>query len=294
MRVISVDPGTKNLGLCVVDFPGDEDSPARICEWVVTALDGSDAAGVASTMARVFGETGDLSKTEVVIEKQVSGSAVGGRQRRSRSAKLNCPFFCVSQPPKNAKTRTLQNFMEMLWTLRGADRVYVQDARLKLNWAATTRHWPRREIPDWSYAVRKKLSVEVARSWLDDGDTNAPWKEMFEASKKKDDLADALLQALAYTNMARRVLASETNKTSKKAGKAIVARKPSDTALESGRFTRNGAKWMLIQALGVRDGDAATLEEVLGKRGADVTRLRKSILKLFGSYDACARECFGR
>lgn len=261
MWVISVDPGTKNLALCVLEFDDACENP-RIIAWTTTALDGSTPSGVVSTVERVLGGLEPCEHTEVVIEKQ---------------------------PPKNAKMKTLQNYMEMLWTLRGAARVYVQDARLKLNWAATTSHWPRRDIPDWSYSVRKKLSVDVARSWLSE---TPDWKEMFEASKKKDDLADALLQALAYANMARRVMVSDAPK--KKPTKAIVARKPSDKALETGKFTRNGAKWMLIQTLGIRDGDAATLEDILGKRGAEITRLRKSILKLFGSYEACACECFGK
>jgi hypothetical protein len=267
MRVISFDPGTKNLAVCVLEYDDDDKNP-RIVVWATTALDGPGPSGVVSTIDRILGGLEPCEHVEVVIEHQ---------------------------PTKNAKTKRLECYFEMLFTLRGAERVYVQDARLKLNWAATTHHWPRREIPDWSYAVRKKLSVEVSRSWLGDGGgdtTNAHWKEIFEASKKKDDLADSLLQALAYTNMARRVLAVAGG--GKKTTKAIVARKPSDKALESGRFTRNGVKWMLIQILGIRDGDAATLEEVLGKRGADVTRLRKSVLKLFGSYDACARECFGK
>lgn len=277
MRVISVDPGTKNLAVCVLDFDDDgaqeasAPSQPRVVMWTTTALDGPGASGVVSTVTRLFEAVpapaaGAGTTTEVVIEKQ---------------------------PPKNAKMRTLQNFMEMLWTLRGAGRVYVQDARAKLNWAATTRHWPSRDIPEWSYTVRKKLSVEVARSWL--SDAASEWRDLFEASKKKDDLADALLQALAYVGMARRVLTVPAAAAASGAKtRAIVARKPSDKALESGRFTRNGVKWVLIQTLGARDGDAATLEDVLGKRGADVTRLRKSVLKLFGSYDACARECFGK
>ncbi len=265
MRVISVDPGTKNLAVCVVEFDDANENP-RIVAWITTALDSSTPSGVVSTIERVLGGLEPCEHVEVVIEHQ---------------------------PLKNVKTKTLQNYFEMLFTLRGAARVYVQDARLKLNWAATTSHWPRGDIPDWSYGVRKKLSVDVARSWLssDDDDDDGAWKSVFEASKKKDDLADALLQALAYAGMARRVLASSSEK---KPGKAIIARKPSATALASGKFTRNGAKWMLLRLLGARDGDAATLEDILGKRGADVTKLRKSILKNFGSYDACAKECFGK
>ena len=291
MRVVSIDPGTKNLAVCVLDYHNHHNHhnhhdhnhhnhvpaataasavpPPRIVSWTTTALDGSGPSGVAATVTRLFEAVpAPASTTEVVIEKQ---------------------------PPKNAKMRTLQNYMEMLWTLRGADRVYVQDARLKLNWAATTPHWPSRDIPDWSYTVRKKLSVEVARAWLS-AHSPGEWQDLFESSKKKDDLADALLQALAYAGMARRVLATSVVPAAggKKTTKAIVARKPSDKAVESGRFTRNGVKWMLIQTLGARDGDAATLEDVLTKRGADITRLRKSVLKNFESYDACARECFGK
>lgn len=267
MRVISIDPGTKNLAVCAVDFVGEE--PPKIAAWATTALDGSDAAGVASTMARLFGGGDDAGladlRPEVVIEKQ---------------------------PPKNAKMRTLQCYAEMYWVLRGAVRVVVQDARAKLNWAATTRHWPTREIPTWSYSERKKLSVEVARSWLAAGADEGPWREAFEASKKKDDLADALLQALAYVGMVRRVLAD--GGSPKKQAKAIVARKPSAAAAASGKFTRNGVKWLLLRALGARDGDAATLEDVLTQRGAETTKLRKSVLKNFGSYEACARDCFSK
>lgn len=47
-----------------------------------------------------------------------------------------------------------------------------------------------------TYAERKKLGIEVTNNFLKD--TNSPYIDMFNNSTKKDDLADAFLQGLAY------------------------------------------------------------------------------------------------
>jgi len=48
------------------------------------------------------------------------------------------------------------------------------------------------------YADRKYLSVEYTKYFLAKDDKNSMWIDFFNKSKKKDDLADAYLQALTY------------------------------------------------------------------------------------------------
>ena len=55
-----------------------------------------------------------------------------------------------------------------------------------------------------------------------------------------------------------------------------------------------GGRAMSEDALSAAARAAAVKAAGRGYAPPDVTRLRKSVLKLFGSYDACARECFGK
>ena len=48
------------------------------------------------------------------------------------------------------------------------------------------------------YSERKKLSVEITRKILGENSLNSHWLQHFNKHKKKDDLADALLQLLWY------------------------------------------------------------------------------------------------
>ena len=49
-----------------------------------------------------------------------------------------------------------------------------------------------------SYREKKKLSVEITTKFLDETSQMKAWKEMFNKSKKKDDLADSFLQGYYY------------------------------------------------------------------------------------------------
>ena len=50
------------------------------------------------------------------------------------------------------------------------------------------------------YSERKKLSIEITKKILQESDGNAEWLQHFSKHKKKDDLADSLLQLLWYKN----------------------------------------------------------------------------------------------
>jgi hypothetical protein len=90
--------------------------------------------------------------------------------------------------------------------------VTVQDAKHKLAYAASTPWWPQAVADtgnDWTYALRKKLSVLTTRAFLEaaaDGRAaadNRAFAATFASARKKDDLADSLLQAMAYCHNVR-------------------------------------------------------------------------------------------
>lgn len=260
MRVLSIDVGSKNLALCVLDCQ-PESRPA-IREWVVTAVDGTGPAGVVATMARLGAAEWLGEGDEVVIEKQ---------------------------PPKNSAMKELEHYLHMFFCMKGFG-VHIQDARAKLNWGATTPHWPAGDIPEWTYGVRKRLSVAVMRGWLEAHGDEAS-RQVFEASKKKDDLGDCFLQGAAYWFMVRKTMQS---RRAEQPSRKVVARKPSDKAMASGRFTPSGTKWMMIQRLGPADATPEAVTKSLGERGADVTKLRKSVLKHFETIEMFTEKCFGK
>ena len=49
-----------------------------------------------------------------------------------------------------------------------------------------------------TYNERKKLSIEITKQLIYSNNMYVPWVEYFNASKKKDDLADSFLQGISY------------------------------------------------------------------------------------------------
>jgi hypothetical protein len=250
MKVLSIDPGTKNLALCLVDFGADH----SISKWWVTTIDGAGPRGLIATMKRLGLDVADIE--EVVIEKQ---------------------------PPRNTKMLILQTALEMYFALRELP-VHIQDARAKLNWAATTPWWPASIPENWTYAARKKISTQTARAWLDArGDDDS--KNTFAASTKKDDLADSFLQACAYWHHVRPMHAVVRNKPPAK----IHARKPVPKALESGKYTASGLKWVLLQKLGPMDATPEAVEGAI----KTCAKLKRALLKLYpGGAEDAVRNLF--
>jgi hypothetical protein len=71
------------------------------------------------------------------------------------------------------------------------------------------------------YTKRKKVSIERCEAFLRRDDTNKHWIETFMKSKKKDDLADTVMQAISFT---KRVEPKKKEKIVKK----LVPRKPNE------------------------------------------------------------------
>jgi hypothetical protein len=263
MSILSFDVGRKNLAVCLLR-PGEcaKGSQDVVEQWAVLTTDPT-AAAMADTLDTVGGWLDRCAN--VVIERQ---------------------------PLKNPTMTRLQHYIEMWCCIRGKGPgapppVYVQDAKHKLSFAASTPYWPPGDIDSWTYHRRKKLSVQTTEAFLaatagGEGGHAAECVAEFAKSKKKDDFSDCLLQAMAFAHHIR-PLESVVKKAKKP---KIVARKPTDKQLARGVLSKCGVKYLLKSALRKGPGTEAAVRAAAARNPV----LAKSIDKLFGGLEQCVAE----
>jgi len=92
------------------------------------------------------------------------------------------------QPDRNRGMKGIENLLHTYFLVK-EKQVVIWDARHK--------------IPDVAgagkakYAQRKKTSIERARKFIED-EVNKDWIQFFDSHSKKDDLSDAIMQALSF------------------------------------------------------------------------------------------------
>ena len=118
---------------------------------------------------------------------------------------------------------------------------------IKCPQAETILYDARHKVPDVAgpgkaqYNKRKKVSIERCEEFIRSGPTNAHWLDTFLKSKKKDDLADTVLQALSFVN---RVEVAAKSKKPKKSTK-LVARKPNDNQKRT-KYSKSNLAWIYL------------------------------------------------
>lgn len=185
MRILSIDVGIKNLAMCLLN-----DENKLIEHWDVSGVPPQHSDGLFPCLNRHLNERPWILDADVtLIEKQ---------------------------PDKNRKMKTVENFLHSYFVIKNSDKeTIIYDARHK--------------IPDVAgagkarYRQRKQTSINRCKDFLDGSEINAHWRDTFKESKKKDDLADTVMQALSFTR--RIVPKKETKKETKK---KLVARKPNE------------------------------------------------------------------
>ena len=158
--ILSIDCGIKNLAMCLID-PTDR----KIHQWDVSGVPPLHADGVFPCLVRHLNERPwVLGATTVIIEKQ---------------------------PDRNRGMKAVENLLHTYFLVKGPERkVVIWDARHK--------------VPDVAgagkarYAQRKKTSIERARKFIEATDVNKSLVPFFDSHKKKDDLADTVMQALSF------------------------------------------------------------------------------------------------
>lgn len=212
--LLSIDCGIKNLALCLID-----PSTKKIHQWDVSGVPPKHADGIFPCLIRHLKEKPwTLEASTVVIEKQ---------------------------PDRNRSMKGVENLLHTYFLVHDKD-VVIWDARHK--------------IPDVAgagkarYAQRKKTSIERARKFIADDGPNKELVDFFDKHKKKDDLADTVMQALSFIN--KRPEASETvkekvqkprkpteNQSRTKYSKANLAYLVKSGAKQDARFKKDLARY---------------------------------------------------
>ena len=161
-------------------------STRKIHQWDVSGVPPKHSSGLFPCMVKHLDtKTWALNATTVVIEKQ---------------------------PDRNRVMKGIENLLHTYFLVKGKE-VVIWDARFK--------------VPDCAgagkamYDKRKKTAIKRAREFID----GTEWVAFFDAHKKKDDLADTVMQALSYID--RKIVDAPTKP------KKVSPRKPTENQVRT-------------------------------------------------------------
>jgi hypothetical protein len=194
MIYISFDIGIKNLALCILKKTDEEIS---ILDWRIISLADKkkDIKGIDDIAERIYMELdniiGYLKEREineidyVLIENQPSN--LNGMMKTIQYI-IYCYFSLLKYWDKIIGNVVLVNA-----SLKTKTHEYKPDIQIKMDEIQKTKNSKgfRRD----KYKMNKQTSIEICKNYIKD---DSYLCEIFDNNKKKDDLCDACLQAVAY------------------------------------------------------------------------------------------------
>ena len=201
--ILSIDVGIRNLALCLLD----EDRKNLVTEWDVDGIPPQHADGIYVSLRNHLDERPwVLTAKTILIEEQ---------------------------PSFNKKMVSVMHFLHAYFII-------------KCPKAETIIYHASNKIPDISgpgkaqYNKRKKVAIQRCEAFIRSSDVNAHWVDTFVKSKKKDDLADTVMQALSFVNRKEVIPASKKKKTTK-----LVARRPNENQKMT-KYSKSNLAWIYL------------------------------------------------
>jgi len=204
--LLSIDVGIRNLAMCGID-----DQTCEIKHWDVDGVPPQHEDGLFLSLRKHLDARPWLLCSKIVlIEKQ---------------------------PGKNKKMTSVQHFLHAYFLIKCPDaEVIIYDAKHKV----TDCVGAGKDM----YKKRKNAAVDRCLEFLNEDDAvNRHWLPMFQDSKKKDDLADTVLQALSFIRRIepRKSLASSTPREKKK----LVPRRPNENQKNT-KYSKCNLAWIYL------------------------------------------------
>ena len=198
--LLSIDVGIKNLAMCMID-----ENTQAIKYWDVSGVPPEHKDGLYPCFREHLNDRSwVLDASTILIEKQ---------------------------PGLNKRMKTVENFLHAYFVIKSPkSETIIYDARHK--------------VPDVAgagkarYRQRKQTAIARCKEFVEKGPNNKNWIEHFTKSKKKDDLADTVLQALSYINRIE-----PKKKEAKKVDK-INPRKPTQHQTET-KYSKSNLAWFV-------------------------------------------------
>ena len=201
--ILSIDVGIKNLAMCLLD----EDKNNLVVEWDVDGIPPQHKDGVYVSMRdHLDARPWVLNAKTILIEKQ---------------------------PDRNKKMVSVMHFLHAYFIIRCPK-------------AETILYDARHKIPDVAgpgkaqYNKRKKVSIERCEDFIRSNSVNSHWIDTLVKSKKKDDLADTVMQALSFVNRREVIPASQKKKSTK-----LVARRPNENQ-KATKYSKSNLAWIYL------------------------------------------------
>ena len=198
--ILSIDVGIRNLAMCRFD-----ETSNLVLDWDVSGVPPEHKDGIFVSLRK------HLDERPWVLESNV--------------------ILIEKQPDRNKKMKMVENFLHAYFIIKCPNsETIIYDAKYK--------------IPDVvgpgkaQYLKRKKVSIERCELFLNSNPVNAHWLPIFRDSKKKDDLADTVMQAISFTKRTEPV---KKNNVKKK----LVPRKPNQNQKET-RYSKSNLAWIYI------------------------------------------------
>uniref|UniRef100_A0A6C0F788 Mitochondrial resolvase Ydc2 catalytic domain-containing protein n=1 Tax=viral metagenome TaxID=1070528 RepID=A0A6C0F788_9ZZZZ len=208
MNICSFDVGIKNLAFAII-------TNGKIIDWQLIDLHSKNQEALCKELVETLDKYPNLLECNIaLIEKQ---------------------------PSRNNKMRIVEALLHSYFIIKGVTSPESNITK-SIIYSAKHKLGAHTHKGSTGYRERKKLSITRCKHYLEQTNQDEKFINLFSKSKKQDDLADSLLQALSFEkNHVFETLSSQKIDTICK----IISRKPTPKQEKKG-LSKSNLKWLFL------------------------------------------------